>query len=54
MRLSALKKETEKFKDNLVDNLHSVFSAIPDGSYNNSSPLRTSSKLVVIDKGSVK
>lgn len=44
MRLSALKKETDKFKDTLVDNLQSVFASIPDG-FNTgtiTSPLRQS------------
>lgn len=55
MRLSALKKETDKFKDTLVDNLNSVFSAIPDGSagYVNS-PLRASKSIIMTDKGGVK
>ena len=32
MRLSALKKEYEKFKETLVDNLYLTFGSIPDGS----------------------
>lgn len=43
MRLSALKKETDKFKDTLVDNFQSIFSAIPDGTnLSSSSPTRSS------------
>ena len=32
MKLSAIKKEYEKFKDTLVDNLYLTFGSIPDGS----------------------
>lgn len=39
MKLSALKKEYEKFKDSLVDNLYITFGSIPDGSV---SPTRQS------------
>jgi hypothetical protein len=49
MRLSALKKETDKFKDTLVDNLYSVFSSIPDGSGGNS-PLRPSKSTIGMEK----
>lgn len=54
MRLSALKKETDKFKDTLVDNLHVVFGSIPDGSAVNSSPLRASKSIIMTEKGGVK
>ena len=36
MRLTALKKEYNKFKDSLVENLHITFGSIPDGSLNSS------------------
>lgn len=42
MRLSALKKETDKFKETLVDNFQSIFSAIPDGTNHTNSPTRSS------------
>lgn len=50
MRLSALKKETDKFKDTLVENLYSVFSSIPDGSAGGNSPLRPSKSTVGQEK----
>lgn len=43
MKLSALKKEYEKFKDSLVENLYTTFNSIPDGSI--SSPIRQSKVL---------
>jgi hypothetical protein len=52
MRLSALKKEYEKFKDTLVDNIQSVFSSIPDGAY--SSPVRQSKILINDDRSKTK
>jgi hypothetical protein len=54
MRLSALKKETDKFKDTLVDNLYSIFSSIPDGSAGGNSPLRPSKSTIGIEKGGIK
>jgi hypothetical protein len=54
MRLSALKKETEKFKDSLVDNLQTIFTAIPDGSTGSNSPIRNSKSIIMPEKGSVK
>ncbi len=42
MRLSALKKETDKFKDTLVDNLQTIFTSIPDGTSLTNSPVRQS------------
>ena len=42
MRLSALKKETDKFKDTLVDNLQTIFISIPDGTNLTNSPIRQS------------
>jgi hypothetical protein len=49
MRLSALKKETDKFKDTLVDNLQSAFTAISEGyiSGNTTSPLRQSKSVIM-------
>lgn len=52
MRLSALKKEYEKFKDTLVDNIQSVFASIPDGAY--SSPVRQSKILINDDRSKTK
>lgn len=50
MRLSALKKETDKFKDTLVDNLYTIFSSIPDGSAGGNSPLRPSKSTIGSEK----
>ena len=43
MKLSALKKEYEKFKETLVDNLYLTFGSIPDGSL---TPATRQSKVV--------
>ena len=43
MKLNALKKEYEKFKETLVENLCLTFGSIPDGS---SSPATRQSKVV--------
>lgn len=54
MRLSALKKETDKFKDTLVDNLYSIFSSISDSSAGGNSPLRPSKSTIGLEKGGIK
>ena len=43
MKLSALKKEYEKFKETLVDNLYLTFGSIPDGSF---TPATRQSKVI--------
>jgi hypothetical protein len=42
MKLSALRKEYEKFKETLADNLQSVFGSIPEGPNTSSSILKQS------------
>ena len=37
-----MKKETDKFKDTLVDNLQTIFISIPDGTNLTNSPIRQS------------
>lgn len=49
MKLSALRKEYEKFKDTLVDNLYSVFGAIPEGASTSSSILKQSKAVLTPD-----
>ena len=51
MKLSALKKEYEKFKESLVDNLYITFTSIPDGSL---TPATRQSKILPTDKTNVK
>ena len=41
MRLNALRKEFDKFKETLVDNLNSVFTSIPEGLNGTSKSLRS-------------
>ena len=50
MRLSALKKEVDKFKETLVDNIQNVFSALPDSSGATSSPVRSSKSIPTPEK----
>ena len=52
MRLSALKKEYEKFKDTLVENLSTTFSSIPEGSSNTS--MKNSKVVTVFDRSTIK
>lgn len=47
MKLAALKKEYEKFKETLVDNLNTTFGTIPDGSLQ---PGLRQSKIISTDK----
>ncbi len=52
MRQSALKKQFEKFKQTLVDNLNSTFSSIPDGTL---TPATKQSKVLLSgDKTAIK
>jgi hypothetical protein len=49
MKLSALRKEYEKFRDTIVDNLYSVFGAIPEGASTSSSIMKQSKANLVSD-----
>lgn len=53
MKLSALRKEFDKFKDTLADNIQTVFGSIPEGPNASTSFLRQS-KVVLDDKSKAK
>lgn len=49
MRQSALKKEYEKFRQTIVDNLYVTFNSIPDGSTitNQKQPKTATDKVII-------
>lgn len=51
MRQSSLKKEFEKFKETIIDNLYVTFTSIPDGSFSSN---QKQSRVSSVEKSNLK